>query len=495
MPGIVYQHDRFGNVVKEAAHNLESDVRVGGMVLCYDYDAMGRLMSISLDNSQNQVEIPWGTDLKEWVRDMTCERDPNTHKYTEAAEFAAFRYDYKGRRVFQRYYAEPDKYFVFDKQDNLLAELANEGTTIREYVWIGLKPVAQIVYGEMAEQNPPGCTPGGSCTPTQCSMTGTETGPVGQTLFYVFVFVVAPGLGYVVVRRGRGEPAGKKKRSAVLVVSMIGLGAVALVFLQCTPTTYAKPVVFYYHNDHLETPMKMTGLVTSPANPNQTLAKVAWEVTKKYPFGDFTYATYNGTYRDAVGNDQEGVEPQNNLRFPGQYDGTDVRYYLNQGFKGPYYNWHRWYNPGTGRYMAKDPIGILTTRAQMPMFVLAGKKQFAVQNGALLFDENMGVGAPVFLAILDYDFAANGPYSYSGSNPVFWYDADGQDRITWLFVGMNVAGGICMVIPGGQGPGAIIIVVTTAAEAAYYGYQLFGPTSQPQTRPQTQCGGSGGGCQ
>jgi RHS repeat-associated protein len=350
-PSIVYQHDRLGNVVKEAAYTVSNDVRNGGMVLCYDYDAMGRLAYISLDSSQNQVEIPWGVDLRDWVRDETCRRDLSMplHPYVDAAELAAFSYDYKGRRIYQRYYAEPDKYFVFDKQDNLLSELANEGTTIKEYAWIGLKPVAQIVYGELQEQPAPGCSPSGGCQPTQCSMTGSDTGSFGQGLFYVLVFVVAPGLCYVVVRRGRGQPPGKRGRRAVIVLSTISLSAVALVFLQCTPTTYDKPVIFYYHNDHLETPMKMT----------DRAGKVAWEVTKKYPFGDFEYSAYTGAFKDAGdggGTDVSGITPQNNLRFPGQYDGTDVRYYLNQGAKGPYYKWHRWYNPGTGRYLSIDPM-------------------------------------------------------------------------------------------------------------------------------------------
>jgi RHS repeat-associated protein len=81
--------------------------------------------------------------------------------------------------------------------------------------------------------------------------------------------------------------------------------------------------VYYYHNDHLGTP-----LVLTDASGN-----VAWKA-EYTPFGKAEIAVNN---------------VENPFRFPGQYYDSQT---------GLHYNYHRYYQPETGRYVTPDPIGL-----------------------------------------------------------------------------------------------------------------------------------------
>jgi RHS repeat-associated protein len=81
--------------------------------------------------------------------------------------------------------------------------------------------------------------------------------------------------------------------------------------------------VYYFHNDHLGTPQVLT-------DDTQTNA---WKAVYT-PFGD------------AVPSIQAVDNP---FRFPGQYYDQET---------GLHYNYFRYYNPQTGRYMTPDPIGL-----------------------------------------------------------------------------------------------------------------------------------------
>jgi len=87
----------------------------------------------------------------------------------------------------------------------------------------------------------------------------------------------------------------------------------------------------YVHNDHLGTPMAMT----------DEHGTVVWRATKK-PFGETTVD------EDPDG---DGQTVTLNIRFPGQYYDAET---------GMHYNWHREYEPGIGRYVESDPIGLLS---------------------------------------------------------------------------------------------------------------------------------------
>ncbi len=81
--------------------------------------------------------------------------------------------------------------------------------------------------------------------------------------------------------------------------------------------------VYYFHNDHLGTPQVLT-------DDTQT---IAWKAVYT-PFGE------------AVPSIQTVENP---FRFPGQYYDQET---------GLHYNYFRYYNPQTGRYITPDPIGL-----------------------------------------------------------------------------------------------------------------------------------------
>lgn len=90
----------------------------------------------------------------------------------------------------------------------------------------------------------------------------------------------------------------------------------------------ARERIYYFHNDHLGTPQVMT----------DQAGRVVWQA-EYAPFGK---ATLN---QDPDGDGQQVI---NNLRFPGQYYDDET---------GLHYNYHRDYDPETGRYLTPDPIG------------------------------------------------------------------------------------------------------------------------------------------
>ncbi len=90
-----------------------------------------------------------------------------------------------------------------------------------------------------------------------------------------------------------------------------------------------KSEVFYIHNDHLGTPKALTN----------KKGQVVWRAMAT-PFG-------KTSINDDV--DSDGVSVEFNIRQPGQYYDSE---------SGLHYNYFRYYDPETGRYITSDPIGI-----------------------------------------------------------------------------------------------------------------------------------------
>jgi len=135
------------------------------------------------------------------------------------------------------------------------------------------------------------------------------------------------------------------KAGIVEKIVLIGI----VVFVMMAPFRYSEAsrgVVFYYHNDHLNTPVKMS----------DEKGNVVWEIVDKHPFGEFEVKGKTVNLLDYGGVESWSYTVENPLRFPGQYNDYNYRSVIISGKKGPYYNYHRWYNPDTGRYMEVDPL-------------------------------------------------------------------------------------------------------------------------------------------
>jgi RHS repeat-associated protein len=117
---------------------------------------------------------------------------------------------------------------------------------------------------------------------------------------------------------------GRSMRAAVVLIIVAAVGTVLPI-----PAVQASDHVYYFHNDHLGTPQAMS----------DASGRKVWEAEYD-PFGK---ATVN---QDPDG---DGQIVTNNLRFPRQYYDAET---------GLHYNYHRDYDPSTGRYLQPDPIGL-----------------------------------------------------------------------------------------------------------------------------------------
>ena len=106
---------------------------------------------------------------------------------------------------------------------------------------------------------------------------------------------------------------------------------------------------YFYHNDHLGTPQKLVAQNGS----------VVWS------------ATYSAFGEASV--ERETVT--NNLRFPGQYYDVET---------GLHYNWHRYYDPGIGRYVSVDPISFAGGDANLYRYVKNNPLNFMDPEGRFL---------------------------------------------------------------------------------------------------------------
>ena len=108
--------------------------------------------------------------------------------------------------------------------------------------------------------------------------------------------------------------------SGVLVTEYISVDGGPLAMVD---NTGAAPALYYVLTDHLERPIMMT----------DESRNIVWQASY-LPYGEVRTITGSATL---------------NQRFPGQWFQIET---------GLSYNWHRHYDPTTGRYLRPDPLGM-----------------------------------------------------------------------------------------------------------------------------------------
>ena len=139
-------------------------------------------------------------------------------------------------------------------------------------------------------------------------------------------------------------------RNGLLMMESTGSGTITAEYVYLNGQPLAKIEsnnVYYYHIDHLGTPMMMT----------DSSGNTVWQGEFK-PFGE--PVSVNGSIT-------------NNLRFPGQYYDEET---------GLHQNWHRDYTAEVGRYVETDPVGII--RGENHLYVY-------VQNNPINFFDPWGL--------------------------------------------------------------------------------------------------------
>ena len=116
--------------------------------------------------------------------------------------------------------------------------------------------------------------------------------------------------------------------------------------------------------------------------------------------------------------DNDGQSVTVNLRFPGQYYDAET---------GLYYNWHRYYEPSTGRYVTSDPIGLVaglniySYAAQNPLYWVDPLGLFRWPD-YVSFDINIAIPNPVTLTAvginIDVTLDRNGNLYLGGGGSV-----------------------------------------------------------------------------
>lgn len=287
---------------------------------CYEYNARRQL-----------VRVRYATRY-----DLSRPPTPPCGGSTGLTTIAEYRYTSNNLRVYSKTFGL-EKHLLFSPQGQVLAEANPEGVIEKAYLYLEGEPLAQVVRRAGTGSSPP--LSGG----LGCSSSGGGEAPWLATAVLALLLLL---------RRPRSRTIAAS--AAVLWLSGCDFqGGFAVDAGQGkTWPRLPKPdhegarledPIYYFHNDRLGTPVRLT----------DEAGRTVWRAEYR-AFGDLQSLETDP--------DRDGVAVENNIRFPGQYDEALGTLMFQQG---PYYNGHRWYFPGDGRYGQGDPLAVTPDMAMV----------------------------------------------------------------------------------------------------------------------------------
>lgn len=216
--------------------------------------------------------------------------------------------------------------YIYGLNGELLAEIGPTGSVKKEYVYLNNQPLAMLNH-----------TPSSNEPIFNADL--DNDGEISVEDFLVWYFNHRTDVAYEVT--GDGVAASDD----INAVINCGLNQ-----SNCVAASYSTDI-YYVHNDHLGTPKMLSNSSGHPV----------WRATAR-PFGK---ASVNNDV------DGDGVEVEFNIRQPGQYYDRE---------SGLYYNYYRYYDPETGRYITADPLGVLPGASPTPNLPESITSQYASQS-------------------------------------------------------------------------------------------------------------------
>ena len=138
---------------KRLSYNARAQlVSVGSNKVGYQYDVVGRrsglLWYTEAGQEYTKYRYEYGSDrrlrrIKEPIQRAGGKRGQSVP--VPARTLAEYRYDYRGLRV-KKTVGNTTHYFNYDDQGRLWSEHRGNGKVVREYVWLGYRPVQMVSY-------------------------------------------------------------------------------------------------------------------------------------------------------------------------------------------------------------------------------------------------------------------------------------------------------------------------------------------------------------